>query len=111
MAREDPQVNFRIPMDLLYKLRESQKHSGRSLSAEVVYRLERSFELELRDSLQGSVIALQEKMAESESAIIEMLVAKVLKALPEASANEDGTAKAVSGAAKRTQAKRAQKKS
>jgi Arc-like DNA binding domain len=44
MARDDPQVNLRIPADLKDRLdRASEKHK-RSLTAEVVARLEETFE-------------------------------------------------------------------
>lgn len=44
MARNDPQVNFRIPQELKDKLEQAAKDSGRSITAELVTRLERSFD-------------------------------------------------------------------
>lgn len=42
MARTDPQVNIRLPADLKDRLDEQARASGRSLTAEIVYRLEAS---------------------------------------------------------------------
>ncbi|KAB0544169.1 Arc family DNA-binding protein [Kerstersia gyiorum] len=43
MARTDPQVNFRMPADLRDRLAEAAKQSNRTLTAELVARLEASF--------------------------------------------------------------------
>ena len=42
MARKDPQLNFRIPDDLKKYLTERARASCRSLTAELVYRLEQT---------------------------------------------------------------------
>ncbi|OJY78187.1 MAG: hypothetical protein BGP18_05080 [Stenotrophomonas sp. 69-14] len=44
MARIDPQVNIRLPADLKARLDEQAAKGGRSLTAEIVQRLEASFE-------------------------------------------------------------------
>ena len=44
MARTDPQFNVRMPADLKEKIEESAKENGRSMNAEIVYRLHRSIE-------------------------------------------------------------------
>lgn len=44
MARNDPQFNLRVPVELKQKVEEAAKESGRSINAEAVYRLEKSFE-------------------------------------------------------------------
>lgn len=44
MARNDPQVNFRLPADLHDRLKSSAAENNRSVSAELVSRLEASFE-------------------------------------------------------------------
>lgn len=44
MARNDPQVNFRIPADLKDKLQQSADENSRSITAELVLRLENSFD-------------------------------------------------------------------
>ncbi|MEM5419643.1 Arc family DNA-binding protein [Paraburkholderia ferrariae] len=43
MARDDPQINLRIPAALKDRLDEASEQSKRSLTAEVVARLEESF--------------------------------------------------------------------
>jgi hypothetical protein len=49
MAREDPQMKLRLPIDLKVLLEDAAKLAGRSMNAEIVYRLERSV-----SSLPGS---------------------------------------------------------
>ncbi len=44
MAREDVQINVRLPAALLAHLRKQATQNGRSLTAEVLLRLQRSFE-------------------------------------------------------------------
>jgi uncharacterized protein (DUF1778 family) len=44
MARSDPQLNFRIPNELRSRLERAASDSGRSLTAELIHRLEQSFE-------------------------------------------------------------------
>jgi hypothetical protein len=48
MARSDPQLNFRCPPELKDQLEEAARKSGRSLTMELVYRLEESFALDQR---------------------------------------------------------------
>jgi predicted DNA-binding protein len=43
MAREDPQMKLRVPTELKARVEEAAQHAGRSLNAEIVHRLERSF--------------------------------------------------------------------
>lgn len=43
MARDDPQVNFRMPAALKRRLEQAADASGRSLTAEIIQRLEQSF--------------------------------------------------------------------
>ena len=44
MARTDPQVNFRIPAELKDKLDDAAKENGSTLTAELILRLEMTFE-------------------------------------------------------------------
>lgn len=44
MKKPDAQVNFRMPFDLREMLKAAADASGRTLTAEIVLRLERSFE-------------------------------------------------------------------
>lgn len=46
MARTDPQVNFRIPADLKDRIEQAAIENGRSITGELVTRLEESFKLE-----------------------------------------------------------------
>ena len=48
MAREYSQVNFRIPTKLKEKIEESASTNERSITAELVARLEKSFEPEIQ---------------------------------------------------------------
>lgn len=43
MARTDPQVNFRIPADLLDQIKEAAATNNRTITAELVDRLQNSF--------------------------------------------------------------------
>lgn len=43
MARTDPQVNFRVPADLLDRLKAAAADNNRTITAELVNRLEGSF--------------------------------------------------------------------
>lgn len=52
MARNDPQVNVRLPAELKSELDESSAAEGRSLTAEIVTRLEWSFQAQLLDHVQ-----------------------------------------------------------
>ncbi|HFK2882730.1 Arc family DNA-binding protein [Stenotrophomonas maltophilia] len=52
MARTDPQVNVRIPSLLKSQLEEAAADTGRSLTAEIVTRLEWSLEAQLLDQVQ-----------------------------------------------------------
>jgi len=44
MARNDPQMNLRVPMELKEKIETAALNSGRTITAEAVIRLEQSFE-------------------------------------------------------------------
>ena len=44
MARNDPQMNLRVPMELKEKIENAALNNGRTITAEAVYRLEKSFE-------------------------------------------------------------------
>ncbi|MDY0191673.1 MAG: Arc family DNA-binding protein [Desulfuromonas sp.] len=46
MSRAHPQVNFRIPPDLKEQLEQAAKENHRSITAELVARLEETFEIE-----------------------------------------------------------------
>lgn len=43
MARNDPQMNLRVPMELKENIEKAALENGRTITAEAVYRLEQSF--------------------------------------------------------------------
>lgn len=43
MARNDPQMNLRVPMELKENIEKAALENGRTITAESVYRLEQSF--------------------------------------------------------------------
>ena len=43
MARNDPQMNLRVPMELKERIEKAALENGRTITAEAVYRLEESF--------------------------------------------------------------------
>lgn len=49
MSREDPQLRIRIPIELKEKIEVSAKENNRSMNAEIVQRLERTYLAELAD--------------------------------------------------------------
>ena len=53
MARTDPQFNVRMPADLKEKIEEAAKENGRSMNAEIVYRLQQSLNEEQEDHVDG----------------------------------------------------------
>ena len=77
MARTDPQVNFRIPAELKDKLDNAAKENGRTLTAELILRLEMTFEQDdqIKDLigriewLEGAVDSLQYESREHDSRI------------------------------------------
>jgi hypothetical protein len=56
MTREDPQIKLRLPPDLKDRLAEAATDNNRSLNAEVVSRLQESF-----DSQAGDTEAVMER--------------------------------------------------
>ena len=62
MARTDPQVNFRIPAELKDKLDSAAKDNGRTLTAELILRLEMTFE---QDNQVKDLIERIEKLEEA----------------------------------------------
>lgn len=49
MSREDPQLRIRLPIELKEKIEVSAKENNRSMNAEIVQRLERTYLNELAD--------------------------------------------------------------
>ncbi|WP_228129481.1 Arc family DNA-binding protein [Acinetobacter bereziniae] len=61
MSREDPQLKIRLPIELKDKITESASNLGRSINADVIARLESSFENQGKTSDQ-EVILLKERL-------------------------------------------------
>lgn len=68
MARNDPQMNLRVPMELKESIEKAALDNGRTITAEAVFRLEQSFRNEVGDL---------------ESVPLEKLLAVVMKRLGE----------------------------
>lgn len=76
MARNDPQMNLRVPMELKEKIEKAALDNGRTITAEAVYRLERSFEPELNviDSFEfGAMERIYKEQAKELKLLREML--------------------------------------
>lgn len=58
MARSDPQLNFRIPAELRDKLEAAAKENNRSLTGELIARLDQSFDTRDADIAQGTAEAM-----------------------------------------------------
>lgn len=60
MSRKDPQINIRLPQVLKERIHEVAMLNGRSVNAEVVYRLESSF---LQDIQEDELLTPDEALA------------------------------------------------
>lgn len=63
MARSDPQVNIRMPLDLKEQLEAVLGETGRSLNAEIVKRLQDSFDSSSRPVINISADSYEEALA------------------------------------------------
>lgn len=57
MARSDPQLNFRIPSELRDKLEAAAKENNRSLTGELIARLEQSLDPTAATKLSAEQVA------------------------------------------------------
>lgn len=71
MARSDPQISLRIPADTKRKLEECAKRSGRSITAELVMRLESTFN-DMSVNAELPVITADVRLVELEQDIAEI---------------------------------------
>lgn len=62
MARNDPQMNLRVPMELKENIEKSALDNGRTITAEAVFRLEQSFEQKFGDLESVSTEALMKEL-------------------------------------------------
>lgn len=67
MARTDPQVNFRMPADLKSRLEDAAKQHGRSVTQEIIARLEAS--------LRPAEESTDQKAAEQAQFLVDTLTA------------------------------------
>lgn len=70
MARNDPQMNLRVPMELKEKIEKAALDNGRTITAEAVYRLENSFE---GNSYNFNKTIVSDAFSETLAALIEIL--------------------------------------
>ncbi|WP_291585768.1 Arc family DNA-binding protein [Comamonas sp. UBA7528] len=82
MSREDPQMKIRLPADLKDQIEAASKQSGRSMNAEIVARLEKSFAWTASDSRVLSVGAIQPHSK------LQMLVKRVAEQAAEIAASD-----------------------
>lgn len=83
----DIQFKVRLPSDLKEKLEQTAGAAGRSLTAEIVYRLERSFQYL---DIEGPLGPLDADTEDS-AATMARIIAGVIQRLKNESVNEDGT--------------------
>ena len=99
MARTDPQFNVRMPADLKEKIEEAAKENGRSMNAEIVYRLQKSIEEDQAET--GGIQQMEFRIVDPSigkgpqkiySALEEMekILTGTLKMLEEAELDENG---------------------
>ncbi|MBB5198622.1 Arc family DNA-binding protein [Glaciimonas immobilis] len=62
MARNDPQMNLRLPVELKEQIEDAAAKNNRTLTAEVVDRLQQSFEI-VAGLKEKEIEALAEKIA------------------------------------------------
>lgn len=85
MSREDPQLRIRLPVDLKEKIESTAKDNGRSMNAEIVQRLDQSFEkgvpLDKLVSAKEAMIIIQKAKEELSRVILKRAFAEINKKL------------------------------
>ncbi|WP_151805372.1 Arc family DNA-binding protein [Acinetobacter junii] len=84
MARTDPQINIRVPAELKKELELMAVENGRSLNAEVVLRLEQSF----NPAPSGLSREQLEQITQAAGASYMAVIAKHLESLSEEEGNK-----------------------
>lgn len=69
----DPQHNIRIPIELKNKIAESAKAHNRSMNADIVARLEKSFEMEIKETSDDIRDIVREENTKLQKSIAEIL--------------------------------------
>ena len=80
MARNDPQMNLRVPMELKERIEKAALDNGRTITAEAVYRLEQSFNKgnahETEMYLMNVMVKEQQKQIDQLQEMVKQLVFK-----------------------------------
>lgn len=91
MARTDPQLNFRIPAELRDKLAEAAKANNRSMTGELIARLDASFDGLPPDGLDlGSTVEVK-RLLMDQAARLRAFAEALDRNHPPASKNSDPT--------------------
>lgn len=96
MTKPDLQVNFRMPADLKAQLEEAARQNNRSTTAEVVARLQESFDQKADPRSLESRIAATELRAMTTELSLSAAVFQLLQQLPKQDAEVESTARALS---------------
>lgn len=73
MARNEPQINVRIPSDLRERLQESMLETGNSLTAEIAERLEKSFVMPSDIRILKAALQAAHQAMENQNRLINVL--------------------------------------
>ena len=92
MARNDPQMNLRVPVELKEKIERAAFENNRTITAEAVARLEESFRLEI--GLKDGILISKTGMDVIESTMYNMMF-NVVKSLKEQGIDDGVIEKAV----------------
>jgi len=79
MARTDPQVNLRLPADLKERLEAAAAATGRSLTAEVVWRLQETFEADDADPLSEAELDVRLRELGEQLRHVELVQRRILE--------------------------------
>lgn len=63
MARNDPQMNLRVPMELKENIEKAALDNGRTITSEAVFRLEQSFDNKIGDLKSVPTEVLMKELA------------------------------------------------
>lgn len=73
MAREDPQMKLRLPIELKALVEEAAMEAGRSINAEIVHRLANSFAEEVASQKPATMAELLTATEKLKQALDELL--------------------------------------
>lgn len=72
MARDDPHFRLRLPAELKEAIEQEARNSGRSINAEIVFRLEQSVEGFFLDMTSEHFVALMNRFQATQEALEEL---------------------------------------